>query len=85
MAQAAKVFVLSFKPGNTSSLSLAKFFCSINRPNVKIELLKYHEYGKDKWEKAGLQYKMENAFVREEQRCETEENFRRFGLNVVRT
>ncbi|MBQ3549702.1 MAG: radical SAM protein [Clostridia bacterium] len=63
----------------------AKFFCSVNRPNVKIELLKYHEYGKDKWEKAGLQYKMENAFVREEQRCETEENFRRFDLNVVRT
>ena len=63
----------------------AKFFCSVNRPNVKIELLKYHEYGKSKWEKAGLQYKMKNAFVRQEQRCEIEENFRRFGLNVVRT
>ncbi len=63
----------------------AEFLCEINRPNVRVELLKYHEYGKDKWQKLGLQYAMKNAFVTEEQRREIEEFFKNSGLNIVRT
>ena len=62
-----------------------EFFCEINRPNVRIELLKYHEYGKDKWEKLGWKYTVKNAFVTEEQRCEIEKVFKNSGLNTVRT
>ena len=32
-----------------------------------VEVLRYHEYGKDKWEKLGKPYQMQNAFVTDEQ------------------
>lgn len=30
---------------------------------MKLEVLRYHEYGKDKWKKLGKEYRMQNAFV----------------------
>ncbi len=62
-----------------------KIFSSINRDTVRFELLKYHEYGKDKWEKLGLTYTVENAFVTEEQRRKIEETMKHCKLNVIRT
>lgn len=40
--------------------------------SIKVELLCYHEYGKDKWHQCGLSYAMHDGFV-------TEEQFRAFG------
>ncbi len=61
------------------------FFESIAAPNVSFEFLKYHEYGKDKWKKCGLEYTMKDAFVSEAFRQEMEEQLRKRGLSVVRT
>lgn len=52
---------------------------------IKVELLSYHEYGKDKWKKCGLEYRMENAFVTDERYCAITEKFTATGITVVRT
>ena len=62
-----------------------EFFSSINRPSMTVEFLRYHEYGKEKWEKLGLLYQMENAFVSEERAQAFEKACREAGVSVVRT
>ncbi len=57
--------------GFNASAEDAKGFVSCLRPfwhdGMKLEVLRYHEYGKDKWEKLGKPYQMKNAFVTDEQ------------------
>ncbi len=54
-------------PGfNDTSDDIGKFIDrigKINRNNVSVELLPYHEYGKIKWEQAGMKYTMQNKSV----------------------
>lgn len=50
-----------------------------------VELLCYHEYGKDKWTKCGKEYTVKNAFVTEEERKRYEDILRAHGFRVVRT
>lgn len=61
------------------------FFSEINRPGMTVEFLRYHEYGKEKWKKLGLEYKMENAFVTEKCAQAFENTCREAGICVVRT
>ncbi|MBQ1553193.1 MAG: radical SAM protein [Clostridia bacterium] len=50
-----------------------------------VEILPYHEYGKSKWEKSGLEYKMTDAFVS----AHTVEKFtsalKTAGISVIKT
>lgn len=62
-----------------------EFLKTVNKPNVRVEILKYHEYGKDKWEKCGLEYKMQDPFIPEEIRTKFELEIKSMGLTVVRT
>jgi len=61
------------------------FFSGINRSGMTVEFLQYHEYGREKWEKLGLQYRMENAFVSQQRVQLFENTCRKAGVNVVRT
>lgn len=73
---------------NTSPEDLdgfVEFLKSVKGNNVKVEVLKYHEYGKDKWKKCSLEYKMKDAFVPEDTRIALEEKIKSAGLTVVRT
>lgn len=63
----------------------AALFASHNTGNTRFELLLYHEYGKDKWEKCGKTYTMKDAFVSPEERAKYEDILRAAGLQVVRT
>lgn len=63
----------------------ASLFVDENTANARFELLLYHEYGKDKWEKCGKLYTMKDAFVTEEDRLNYESILRDRGLQVVRT
>lgn len=63
----------------------AKFFKTINGKNLRVEILKYHEYGKDKWQKLGLNYKMQNAFVTNEQVKQLENILKSNGITVINT
>jgi pyruvate formate lyase activating enzyme len=52
---------------------------------ANVEVLRYHEYGKDKWAKAGLDYKMEDAFLPAGRAEALEKMLKAEGLQVVRT
>lgn len=62
-----------------------EYFKEINYENLSLELLKYHEYGKDKWEQNGLTYKFKDGFVTEEFRKDFEEKLRQQNITVIRT
>lgn len=63
----------------------AEFLKSVNAPNLRVEILKYHEYGKDKWQKLGLDYKMQNAFVTSELVKQLESTLKSNGITVINT
>ena len=62
-----------------------EYFKEINYENLTVELLKYHEYGKDKWEQNGLTYKFKDGFVTEEFRKAFEEKLKQINIKVIRT
>lgn len=52
--------------GFNSSVEDAENFAEIlkdYKEKLRIEILRYHEYGKDKWKQNNMEYTMENAFV----------------------
>ena len=52
---------------------------------ARAEVLRYHEYGRDKWEKLGLPYAMWDAFLPAGRAEALEEMLKAEGLEVVRT
>ncbi len=52
---------------------------------ARVEVLRYHEYGRGKWEKLGLSYGMEDAFLPAGRAEELEKMLVAEGLEVVRT
>lgn len=62
-----------------------EFFKEINYDGLTVEILKYHEYGKDKWEQNGLTYKFKDGFVTDETRNNFENNLKQANIKVIRT
>lgn len=52
---------------------------------ARVEVLRYHEYGRDKWEKLGLSYTMKDAFLPAGRAEELERMLEAEGLEAVRT
>lgn len=65
--------------------AFARVLSEFARPPVRIELLAYHEYGRDKWRRLGLPYAVEDGFLTREQLRDFHDVLRRHGLNAVRT
>ena len=59
-----------FNATNTDAEDFRKFFSQLDKSKFKAELLPYHEYGKDKWAKNHMEYKMQDGFVTDEQIAE---------------
>ena len=64
-----------------------KFFLSLKEISEEfdVEILKYHEYGKEKWEKQGLEYKMANAFVSSEDEKALASLLGRNGIKIIKS
>jgi len=62
-----------------------EFYKQFNYERTCFEILRYHEYGKEKWEQCGMTYKMHDGHIGEgvEEIFETE--YKANGLMVVRT
>ncbi|MDD4413136.1 MAG: radical SAM protein [Oscillospiraceae bacterium] len=63
----------------------AAILSGLDTSHTRFELLCYHEYGKDKWEKCGKPYTVFDAFVSEEDRLRYEDILRGHKLQIVRT
>ena len=63
----------------------ASFFRQFDTTHANLELIDYHEYGKDKWAQCGLPYAMANAFVDEHTIALFNTVFEASGLNVIHT
>ncbi len=61
------------------------FFKLYDTSNARFEILRYHEYGKEKWKMCNKEYKVQQAFVAEEVRLKFENEFLNNGLKVIRT
>lgn len=55
------------------------------KDKIKIEFLSYHEYGKDKWKKCGLEYEMKDAHISKETYKEIVNKFKAVEFTVIRT
>lgn len=55
------------------------------RGNLRVEILRYHEYGKDKWAQCGMAYQITDGFVDAARAGEFESALRETGIDVVRT
>lgn len=62
-----------------------EFYHNFDCRNVSFEILKYHEFGKTKWEQCDMPYLMGNGYVTEELREAFEQGYRQEGLHIVRT
>ena len=54
-------------------------------PWLQVEVLRYHEYGKDKWAAHGMRYAMRHAFVERARVEQLEAGIRALPIEVVRT
>ncbi len=64
---------------------MAKFLSEINYDGLTVEILPYHEYGKEKWRKLGLEYKMHDAKISRENLKEITEIFKSENLKLINT
>ncbi len=60
----------------------AGYFSKHNTENTVFEFLKYHEYGKDKWQE---EYKVKDGFVSDETLKLFKEEFNKYNLKIINT
>lgn len=77
--------VNGFNTDEATMDAFIEFFKSLEADHLRIELLRYHEYGKDKWKKCGKEYTVTNGFVPAETYKILENKIKDNGLNLVRT
>ena len=75
--------------GFNASPDDAKAFADVLGPLMKsgfaLEVLSYHEYGRDKWSQNGMEYKMADAFVDENQFTEFCKILKNASIKLIRT
>lgn len=73
---------------NSSSEDAEKFAELINsfgNEEIKVEVLRYHEYGKDKWAQCSMEYRMTDAHITDEEYTEFICVLKKNGINIIRT
>ena len=73
---------------NTSAANAREFAAALGgltSPRMRFEFLPYHEYGKVKWEQAGMEYKMTDAHVPNGTAELFWAEFEKVGLKIINT
>ena len=78
-----------FNNGRKNATLFAEFFTELKEKseneNLYFEILTYHEYGKEKYEKIGKEYKVENGFVTAEDIKILATEIENKNLNLIHT
>lgn len=61
------------------------FFGAHPSEGMTLEILPYHEYGKEKWEQCRMEYRVKDGYVSEETVKRFEEAFQVAGISVIHT
>lgn len=61
---------------------LIKSFCN---EKINVEVLRYHEYGKDKWTQCGMEYRMTDAHVTDEEYMQFVDVLKKNGISIIKT
>ena len=61
------------------------FYKQFDTSRTRFELLKYHEYGREKWTACGLSYQVKSGFISDSLFTDIENIYKSGGLTVVRT
>ena len=61
------------------------FFSTLDKDKFDLELLRYHEYGKDKWIKSNREYTVQNGFVSDEVYNLFTKKFKENGIKIINT
>ena len=62
-----------------------KIISSLPKDKYTLELLRYHEYGKVKYEKCGLEYKVSDGYVSDELFVKIVNEFKKHNINLIKT
>ena len=74
----------SFNDAKEDAEGFVRFFKSLPG-EFSVEILPYHEYGKEKWSKIGKEYQMHDAFVSKDTVSFFEQTFTNAGIQIVHT
>ncbi len=79
----------NFNTGYENAKGFCEFFKELTEKskseNIFIEILTYHEYGKDKYEKENLNYTFSDGFVTNEQIKILKNELEKFNLKIIKT
>jgi len=74
-----------FNADTDTAEALISFYKQYDISRTRFELLKYHEYGREKWVACRLPYQIKDGFITDSRYEEIENIYRSGGLTVVRT
>ncbi len=74
-----------FNDDEAAEEGFLSFFQTMPDTDWQLEILPYHEYGREKWEKLGLTYAVKNGFVPSERVKSIKTRFRAEGIRVTET
>lgn len=74
-----------FNAAAEDARQFAAFFSNYDTAKVQFEFLPYHEYGRDKWAKCHMEYRMADAFVPPETPRQFADIFAQAGLQAIHT
>lgn len=74
-----------FNDGYDNIKRIIEIIEKINRKNVSVELLQYHEYGKIKWEQVGMPYKMNEKKINAGDFDRYKSMFKESNINIINT
>lgn len=77
--------IKSFNCAEGDEIGFANLLSELCTDSCSVELLRYHEYGKDKWTKCGMEYKMQDGFIDDETYSKVKKALTDKGINVINT
>ena len=70
---------------NKDIYGFIEFFNTLDKSKFDLELLRYHEYGKEKWIKSNREYKVQNGFVSDAVYNTFAQKFKENGIKIINT
>ena len=74
-----------FNSTSRDAEKFAELIKSFGNEKIDVEVLRYHEYGKDKWTQCGMEYQMTGGHVSDEEYTEFIDVLKKNGISIIKT